>query len=150
MLIGIPGSGKSTWVKQAPLDWNNTVIASTDNYIERQAARQNLTYSEVFASEISAATRHMNQTIHQALEQNQNIVWDQTNLTSSARRHKLKTIPDHYKKIAVVLPKLNNTELKTRLDQRPGKQIPDNVLEKMIRDFEPPSEREGFDQIIWV
>ena len=61
MLSGIPTSGKSTYVKRLlkiPY-WSNAVVLSTDDYIEKEAQRLNLTYNEIFDDAISDATREL-------------------------------------------------------------------------------------------
>ena len=46
MLIGVPGSGKSTWVENQ--DWaKNCVYVSTDQYVEAYAKGLGKTYNEV-------------------------------------------------------------------------------------------------------
>lgn len=150
MLIGPPGVGKSTWVANQMFDWNNTVIASTDNYIDRKAAEHGKTYSDVFKSEIDNATSHMNSSIADAVKNGYNIIWDQTNISAKARKHKLKLIPDSYKKIAVFFQLPDEKELARRLANRPGKNIPDDVMKSMIANTQEPSTDEGFDEIIIV
>jgi len=150
MLIGVPAAGKSTWVSKAPLDWNNTVIASTDNYIEKVAKKENKTYTDVFQDNIQNATNYMNNAIKNAIANNQDIVWDQTNLNRRSREKKLKQIPNNYKKIAVVFKTPNMKELTDRLNQREGKNIPVDVLKNMINSFQEPTSNEGFDEIIFV
>jgi predicted kinase len=150
MLIGVPGSGKSTWVAKAPLDWSKTVVASTDNYIEREAEKLGKTYTEMFKALINSANDHMEQTLKFALASNLDIIWDQTNLTKNSRIKKLKEIPDTYKKIAVVFKTPDISELNRRLKNRQGKDIPKNILKNMIDSFQEPSEDEGFDKIIYV
>jgi hypothetical protein len=39
------------------------------------------------------------------------------------------------------------SELKRRLESRPGKNIPSHVMVQMIKGFQPPSEAEGFKEI---
>jgi predicted kinase len=47
MLIGVPGSGKSTWI--GAQDWaRDCVLVSTDKLIDIEAGRQGKTYNEVF------------------------------------------------------------------------------------------------------
>jgi len=51
MLVGVPGSGKSTWIEETELDegqGQDTVILSTDDYIEHIASIRGTTYNEVF------------------------------------------------------------------------------------------------------
>ena len=45
VLVGVPGSGKSTWVKNQK--WaNDCVVVSTDEFVEDYAKECGLTYSE--------------------------------------------------------------------------------------------------------
>ena len=54
MLIGVPASGKSTWVEQ---NKGNALVISTDNLIEAYAANLGKTYNEVFKEQIKIATK---------------------------------------------------------------------------------------------
>ena len=146
MLIGVPGSGKSTWIKNANLD-SNTVIISTDDIIEKRARAQGLTYSDVFQAEIKSATAEMNRILGDALANNKDIVWDQTNLTVKSRRSKLAQIPEQYLKIAVYFSTPDNAELQRRLDNRPGKVIPSNVVLGMKSQLQLPMLDEGWHEI---
>lgn len=148
MLVGVPASGKSTWIKRQNFDWSKTVIISTDAYIEDQAALQGKTYSEVFNDEIKAATFKMNETLKSAIKFGLNIVIDQTNCSVKTRASKLSQFPKSYNKIAVFFPTPNEEELNNRLGSRPGKTIPDFVMKNMISSLVPPTEAEGFDKVI--
>jgi len=148
MLIGIPGSGKSTWLAKQAFDWTKTRIISTDNIIERRAREQGKTYSEVFQKEIKGATHQMNRDLKQAIASGDDVVWDQTNLTKKSRASKLSEIPDSYRKIAVFFSTPDDAELKRRLASRPGKTIPANVVLGMRSQLERPSKAEGFDEIV--
>lgn len=150
ILVGVPGSGKSTWISQAPVDWNNTVVASTDNYVEKEAKRQGKTYTEVFNDVMPDAVKHMAQTVVDAVRDNQDIIWDQTSTTKHTRAKKLRMLPNNYETIAVVFPTPDKKELDRRLGNRPGKTIPDEVISNMISKWEEPSEDEGFNKIIHV
>lgn len=148
MLVGVPGSGKSSWLAKQPFDWSNTVLLSTDNIIEMRANEQGKTYSEVFQQEIKAATAQMHQQMQHAIKHKLNIVHDQTNLTAKTRAGKLAQIPSTWHKVAVYFPTPPDAELKRRLASRPGKTIPANVVLGMKSQLEMPSESEGFDQVI--
>ena len=99
VLIGLPGVGKSTFINK---NYNNHVIISSDNIIEKYAKEEGKTYSDVFHNYIGRATSEMKEDFQRAIENNENIIWDQTNLTKKKRRGILNQIPSHYKKIAVV------------------------------------------------
>jgi len=149
MLIGVPASGKSTWVEEFTKR-NNCIVLSTDNYIQSLAEHKNLTYDEVFEHAIKEATAELKRELAWALKYGMNIIWDQTNLTPKSRRSKLGMIPGHYHsdyhKIAVVFPTPAFAEHARRLE-RPGKTIPAPVLKSMIEQFTPPTLDEGFDEI---
>jgi len=150
ILIGVPGSGKSTWISKAPVDWNNTVVASTDNYVEKIAKSRGKTYSEVFKEVMPRAVHEMARTVTKAVEAGQDIIWDQTSTTVGSRRKKFNMLPDEYEIIAVVFPTPDKVELARRLASREGKILPDNVMRQMIAGWQEPTKEEGFDQIIYV
>lgn len=145
VLVGVPGSGKSTWV--ANQDWtNNCAYISTDAIVEKFAAEQNKTYSEVFESFMPTAVDLMVDQVLLARLQNKDIIWDQTSTTILSRKKKFKMLPDYYH-IAVVFKTPQKEELDRRLKNRPGKIIPPNVVENMIANWEEPTEKEGYKEI---
>ena len=149
MLVGVPGSGKSTWIANN-FEYDGTLIASTDNFIEFTATRLNKTYNEIFKETISFATDAMMDDVQWAVSNDVNIIWDQTNITAKARAKKLAHIPKNYKKIAVFFPTPEDDEWTRRLESRPNKTIPNHVLEGMMNMIEMPTVEEGFDEIIIV
>jgi len=146
-LIGVPGSGKSTWVKTQ--QWTNDCrYISSDHYIEEYAKRVGKTYNEVFSEFIPHATKMMNDEVADAVASGDDVIWDQTNITSKTRINKLKHFLNYYK-VAVVFTTPDEEEHKRRLN-RPGKSIPTHVLDQMKSNLEMPTEAEGFDKIIVV
>lgn len=151
MLIGVPGSGKSFFVKNTlPQLYPNEkfTIISSDNIIECRATKQNKTYSEIFRTEIKSATIEMNEIFLNAIKNKLDIIMDQTNLTPKIRRKKLLQIQNDYYKIAVAFKVPEEIELNRRLNSRPGKYIPATVMQSMISQLTPPTEDEGFNKII--
>lgn len=144
-LIGVPGSGKSTWIRNQiwALGLN---VASTDAWVEDYAAKQGKTYSEVFDEYMPTAVKLMTEHVVHCRENNLDIIWDQTSVNVKSRHKKFAMLPD-YEHIAVVFATPEASELKRRLDSRPGKSIPDHVIKSMIDNFEMPTEEEGFKEI---
>jgi predicted kinase len=144
-LIGVPGSGKSTWIKNQ--DWAlGLTVVSTDMWVEIYAKEQGKTYSEVFNDYMPTAVDLMAEQVVFAREHGHTIIWDQTSTTIASRARKFRMLPD-YEHIAVVFPSPSRIELKRRLDSRPGKEMPDVVIEGMLVSFENPTEEEGFSEI---
>lgn len=145
ILVGAPGTGKSTWVQNQT--WRRgCVYVSTDRFVEQHARHTKKTYSEVFENYMPRAVNRMVAQINQARQADRDIIWDQTSTTVASRARKFRMLPG-YKMIAVVFTPPEQTEWDCRLSQRPGKVIPLDVLEKMIQEFEMPDEQEGFDEI---
>ena len=147
-LIGVPASGKSTWVSNQ--DWAVDIpVVSTDSFVEAYAKEQGKTYSEVFEEYMPIAVRLM---ANQALICQANgldVIWDQTSTTAVSRLRKFNTLPD-YEHIAIVFKTPEPDELARRLASRPGKTIPVHVVQSMIDNFEMPTEEEGFKEIWYV
>lgn len=150
ILVGVPGSGKSTWIANQSFNLDKTVVVSTDNHVEKYAKEVGKTYSEVFKDFMPRAVNLMIDDVLDAFEHDLDVVWDQTSTTVHTRAKKLRMVPMNYQKIAVVFGTPPAGELMKRLASRPGKEIPWEVVTKMITDFEQPSEQEGFDKIICV
>jgi predicted kinase len=144
-LVGVPGSGKSTWV--ANQEWkDNCYYISTDKHVEAYAEAHGKTYSEVFNDYMPTAVENMVEEVERARDGGMDIIWDQTSTTVASRVKKFRMLPN-YEHIAVVFETPDRIELKRRLASRPGKVIPEVVVEGMLASFEMPTEEEGFAQI---
>ena len=144
-LIGVPGSGKSTWVKNQIWALGLSVV-STDNFVEAYANQQGRTYSEVFEDYMPTAIDLMIQQVAFAQQHGHTVIWDQTSTTAASRRKKFRMLPD-YQHIAVVFKTPDPEELSRRLASRPGKIIPEEIVQDMIDRFEMPTLAEGFQEI---
>ncbi len=147
ILIGVPASGKSTWVDNNQHLYD--AIASSDDTIEIVASEYGFTYSETFKKLIDFASMVFERDLKSAIDLNENIVIDRTNVSSKAR----KRFIDMFKKAgytvtAVVFETPNAEEWKRRLDSRPDKFIPEDVLTSMSKNFVYPNVDEGFDYVI--
>ena len=149
-LIGVPGSGKSTWIKDQIWALGLTVV-STDAFVEDYAKAQGKTYSEVFTDYMPTAVNLMAEQVVRARELGHTIIWDQTSTTLASRSRKFNMLPD-YEHIAVVFRTPEHTELMRRLVSRwdEGKIIPEHVIASMIASWEEPTEEEGFKEIWYV
>jgi predicted kinase len=144
-MIGVPGSGKSTWINNQ--DWaDNCVVVSTDYYIDKLARRKKLSYKQSFDIFMTNAVRLMTKKVIRARNEGKDIIWDQTSTTVASRRRKIKMLPG-YKIVAVVMKPLPKLALIERIQLREGKEIPISVVDDMIEFYEQPSKVEGIDEI---
>jgi tRNA uridine 5-carbamoylmethylation protein Kti12 len=148
MLIGVPGSGKSTW-RNAFLKSNDAVIISSDDEIDAFAEDQGLTYSDAFKIvDFKKIDAKINADFSKAVKDKQDIIVDRTNMSKKSRSRFLSSLPANYEKHAIIF-QCPEEELRRRLDKRAketGKFIPDQVLYTMLRNYQEPDLTE-FDDI---
>jgi predicted kinase len=153
MMVGVPGVGKSTWIRDhmTKNPSKNYAIVSSDDIIEEMGAPEGLSYADAFAKFSGFAIKEMDRRAKEYIAEGRNIIWDQTNLNPKARKTKL-AIAASYRKIAVVFS-LTDAERERRYEKRKvetGKTIPAHVIANMLRSFQAPTRAEGFEQIINV
>lgn len=151
VLVGLPGSGKSTWTKRVLSETNKPyIVVSSDKHIEEYARSKNKTYSDVFDEYVKTAGKLMNDEAERAISERVNVIWDQTNLSAKKRKAILRRFPNSYYKVVIIFD-IDDEELGNRLKKRgeeEGKNIPNFVLNNMRKGYQHPSLTEGFDKII--
>lgn len=151
--VGLPGSGKSTWIKNFLTSTNKKFnVVSSDDILERIARNGNKTYNDVHKDHIGGAEKEMNSNANLFVKNKMNIIWDQTNMGAKKRSKILNRVGKDYYKIAVIF-QVDDEELNKRLKERElntGKRIPPEVIEQMKQSYQEPSKSEGFDEIIKV
>ena len=124
LMVGIAGSGKTTISK----------ILFPE-------------HKRVSLDEISNSNREVeSQTIQKHLENEDNIVIDDTNLTRDIRARHIKLAKTYSARITAVFVDLPLWMIQKQ-NQNREKPLPDGALFKMRKQLEPPSEDEGFDFI---
>src|SRR6056297_370771 len=94
MLIGVPGSGKSTFVEAQD---HNFVYVSSDYFVEKFAQKMGKSYDEVFKEVAPRAMRLMNRRVQVARRNKHDVIWDQTNVSAKSRAKKLAMLPEYRK-----------------------------------------------------
>lgn len=152
VLVGLPGSGKSTWTKNFLASTDKTfVIVSTDDVIERMAVAQGSTYNEIHRTRFGDAEKEMKRIARDAFASKANIIWDQTNLGLNKRRKILSQAKGYYTVAVVfeVTEQILTERLNTR-EQETGKRISPKVVDQMKKDYTEPTTAEGFDNVLKV
>lgn len=155
VLVGLPGSGKSSFVKDKfGTDTTGILVYSTDDYLETLAKQMRKSYNAVFKDNIGYATEHMDALLKAFIEYNADVVWDQTNMSLKKRRSILSKFPKNYHKTCIcrVPPRDEDEwkELHRRILERAeinGKMIPHQIVESMANSYVEPTLEEGFDEV---
>ena len=141
--VGLPASGKTSWVKEFIEDNKDKTIdiISSDKIREeifKDIGDQNHN-NEVFDI--------MKRRTKESLSQGHVVVYEATNISSKRRRALLKELKRYYDK-AICLFKYKNL-LNCLVDnENRKKRVPSDVVDRMYRNFEIPHKNEGFDEII--
>lgn len=134
MLIGVSGSGKSTWLSKK--DLSNYSIISVDSYFDKKK----MNYDSIdYNKNIDKAFQQSLVDLDHAVKTKKNIIIDMTNLTKEFRRKKLSKIPQNqYTSKAIVF--LNGEKsINENLRKREGKRLSKDIIEKQISQFELPN-----------
>lgn len=144
ILIGVPASGKSTWLSQ-----QQGVVLSSDAIVEQLAAKRGQTYDQAFKDVIGEADKKFWIECRQAANKHIDVFIDRTNMSRKSRARYFEIFKG-YEFEALVFPTPEKSEWKRRLANRPGKTIPQFVLDNMNNSYEAPTREEGFSTIGYV
>jgi predicted kinase len=109
-----------------------------------------MTYNLLWKDGIAVASTIMLNQLDKYIAIREHLILDRTNLTVKSRQSFLKKLPDDYRKIAIILETPPADVHRFRLNNRPGKVIPDEVIDNMAKSYVQPTLAEGFNEVRWV
>ena len=146
VMIGIPGSGKSTFCKKF-IENNETI-----KWISRDEIRFSMLKpkDDYFSKEDEVYEEYIRQ-INNALEDGFDVIADASQVSYNSRKKLLRRIDkDNIDKLIAVYKKNDLTECIRRNDAREGRAcVPHEVIRQMYGSLMLPGEMEGFNQL-WI
>lgn len=139
MLVGVPGSGKTTLANQIP----NSVVWSSDAIREELYDDVNNTTNHTTTFEV------MHERIFNDLSKGINVVYDATNTHAYLRRKFLYSLRNRFTKVTTVCICMD-TDIETckRWNFLRDRKVPVEVIYRMHNKFDAPSMKEGWDAIV--
>lgn len=152
MMVGLPGAGKTTFIKRLRKEID-VVVVSTDDLIEEYAAACGITYDTAFyRMDRNDLEKQCRAKIKEAIANNRIVVIDQTNLSTTVRHRKLGTFRKaKYPHIAVECTS-STSKIKLRQQARSaqGKTIPPMIMQSMVASYQRPQTTEGFSRVFTI
>ena len=138
MMIGLPGSSKTTYAKEHYFD---AVIHSSD------ALREELFGDADYQGDNEKLFVELHRRIRRDLQEGKDVVYDATNINSRRRRAFLKDLPK-CEKIAVVM--VEPYEICLKQNEQRERKVPVASIRRMLMNWNTPYFYEGWDTITIV
>ena len=141
LLIGLPGSGKSTWAERFAANRNYTVIVSSDKI------REELYGNEATQGDNNKIFSLVRERAEEALKDCKDVIIDATNMTIKDRSAYFDIAKTYDTTVTGILFDIPVEECKLRNSKR-DRVVPDFVYDKMMKRYEHPQLSEGFAMLI--
>lgn len=136
LLVGISGSGKSTWIKEHQNEWKNTVVVNFDKL--RKEMTGDVSDHSMEKEVVSAAFR----TIRTNLENGVNVILDATNCRSKGRKGITKYLLKRgvfFKGEAIIFeadPEKSRERIKNDLEKNIDRsRVPDEIIDSQYEAY---------------
>lgn len=139
MMIGIPGSGKSTVAQELIEDRDDIVYLSSDELREEllNDVNDQSKNGDVFV-EMAKRTK-------EALKDGKHVIYDATNVSRKKRKGLLQQLPKDVKKVACFV--VTDYKDVVRQNGERSRVVPEHVIERMYKSMQVPIYSEGWDAI---
>lgn len=146
MLVGLPGSGKTYYANNCISKKENTTILSSDEI------RKVLLGSEDAQWGNSIVFDAMNRAAIENLKQGRDVIYDATNINSKRRMVLLEQIKKEVKEDVFFKATILATpyEICVGRQQKRERKVPEEIINRMIKNFEIPYYEEGWNAIITI
>lgn len=163
VLIGPPGVGKSTWIRDN-VEFSSSIIISRDAIVDKVAEENGLTYNDMWKNDpkIEELNKRISNVLQRDIEaaakSEKDVIIDMTNMNVKTRKQWLnKFNRNKFTRVAVdfmidksnmeKLIKINKDRDEQLRIQGKSKKISRDVILSMLDRYEKPTEEEGFDRV---
>jgi tRNA uridine 5-carbamoylmethylation protein Kti12 len=151
ILIGPPLSGKGVFCSEfvKNVDSNIHIVSRDETVMEVYGSRN---YTEAFQKvNQKEVDRALHQKMIDANKGQSNVIIDMTHMSSKRRSQNLDYFDDNYYRVAVIFPILPDAEYERRNTKRnseENKDLPMHIVKRMISQYQPITQSEGFNKVI--
>ena len=142
MLVGIPGSGKSTKARELS---NQHIAGKSVVHISSDAIRGRIYGNESCQNDHGKVFSIMHEETINALNSGHTVVYDATNITRKNRKEILDKVPNFVSKECIIC--WAPIDVCIERDKARDRTVGEAVIDKMLRRFEAPYYDEGFSKI---
>ncbi len=147
LMVGAPGSGKSTWSSKYLTNNPHTVILSSDKF------RAIFGKDENDQSVTGRVFSHIKIETDEYLKKGNDVIIDATNVDKKSRKDWVYLAKKHNAKLIAYIFLMDRDTLVKRNQERGnrgGRNVPPEIIDLLLSRYVPPTKEEGFDEINFV
>lgn len=144
LMVGVQGSGKSTYSRKLRDEFGYTIISSDEVRMMHPDWEESKIFPEVY------------RLCANELKEGNDVVFDATNITPKVRARNINLVREHYRDFEVYAYFINTKKelCKERVIKRNNMEgelyLPIEVIDSYFNNLVPPSLEEGFDKVIVI